>query len=74
MADLVCVGTFLAPPMAEVARGILESGGIEAVAVPDDSSGRLATGGLSVGGVRLMVRQEDAQKAKDLLKEFEQDG
>ena len=65
MADLICIKTYNNRHEAEVARGFLESGGIKAVISADDARLHLLLG----GGVRLLVKEEDVQKARELLKE-----
>ena len=65
---LVTVETFSSPWQAQLARACLESEGIHAV-VADEHFYRLY-GALSgtMGGVKLQVRPEEAQRAADLLR------
>ena len=58
MADdeLVVVGTFLNQIEADIAQGALEAANIESMVSADDA-----------GGVRLLVRAEDAEEATRIL-------
>ena len=68
-SDLVVVRAYATEGEAEVARGILESAGIDAM-IQADTAGRmrehLAWSGL---GHRVLVREEDAAEARSLLAE-----
>ena len=65
---LVCIAEFNTPIEASIARGMLEDNGIESVL---DGSTILSVIPVpaSIGGVRMMVREEDAQRARALLDE-----
>lgn len=52
---------------AEIARGMLEAEGIEAVIAADDCGGLRPFLGAASGGARLLVRRGDAEKARKLL-------
>jgi Putative prokaryotic signal transducing protein len=68
LTRLVTVETFSSPWEAQLARAALESEGIDAV-IADEHFLRLygaLTG--TLGGVRLQVRPEDADRATDLLR------
>ena len=54
---------------ALVVRGLLESNGIESIVRPDDLEQDL----FPVGGVAIMVREEQAEEAKQLIEAFRQD-
>jgi hypothetical protein len=62
---LVVVRTFLNRIDADLAQGALESAGIDAMVAADDAGGNRP--GLWMGGVRLLVREEDAQEAGKVL-------
>jgi hypothetical protein len=64
-AELVVVGTFLNRIEAELAQGALEAADIKAIVSADDA-GDLQPG-LWMGGVRLLVRAEDAEQAGAIL-------
>ena len=64
-AQLVVVGTFLNRIEAELAQGALEAADIKAIVSADDA-GDLQPG-LWMGGVRLLVRAEDAEQAGEIL-------
>jgi hypothetical protein len=65
--ELVVVGTFLNHIEAELAQGALEGGGIESLISADDAGGMRPH--LSLFGVRLLVRAEDAEQAGKILGE-----
>ena len=62
---LVVVRTFLNRIDADLAQGALESAGIDAMVAADDAGGNRP--GLWMGGVRLLVREEDAEQAGEIL-------
>ncbi len=63
---LVTVGTYPNKIDAELAQGALEAADIEAMVTADDAGGLQP--GLWVGeGVRVLVRAEDAERAKEIL-------
>jgi hypothetical protein len=53
---------------ALVVRGLLESNGIESLAQPNDLEQDL----FPVGGVAILVREEQAEEAKELIESFRQ--
>ncbi len=55
---------------ALVVRGLLESNGIESLTRPDDLEQDL----FPVGGVAIMVREEEAEEARELIAAFRQEG
>jgi hypothetical protein len=63
--DLVVVRTFLNRIDADLAQGALEAAGITAMVGADDAEGNQP--GLWMGGVRLLVREEDAEEAAEVL-------
>ncbi len=64
-AELVVVGTFLNRVEAEIAQGALEAAEIESIVSADDAGGMRPS--LWMGGVRLLVRAEDAERAGRLV-------
>ena len=63
---LVAVGTYPNKIDAEIAQGALEAADIDAMVAADDAGGLQP--GLWVGeGVRVLVRTEDAERAKEIL-------
>jgi len=62
---LVVVSTFLNEIDAEIARSALEAAEIESMVSADDAGG--VRPHLWMGGVRLLVRAEDAEKASEIL-------
>jgi putative signal transducing protein len=66
--ELVVVKTFGSRPEADLAKGALEAAGIDAMIQADTAGGmreHLAWSGL---GFRLLVREGDAETARDVLK------
>jgi hypothetical protein len=63
--ELVVVGTFLSRIEADVAQSALEAADIESMVAADDAGGLRP--GLWMGGVRLLVRADDAKQATDIL-------
>jgi hypothetical protein len=62
---LLPIRTFLSAIDAEVARGALAAAGIESMIRADDCGGTRPH--LWMGGVELIVRQEDAVRAEEIL-------
>jgi hypothetical protein len=62
---LVTIRTFLNKIDAELAQGALEAAGIDAMVSADDAEGNQPQ--LWMGGVRLIVREEDAEEAGKVL-------
>jgi hypothetical protein len=70
--ELVTVGRFSTLPEMDMARGLLESEGIDCL-TPEEHL-VAATGGIygqAVGWLRLQVRPQDAERAKALLESFD---
>jgi hypothetical protein len=66
---LVTVAVFVVVHEAEMARGFLESNGID-VFLADGAMSRIASHLTPmIGGIKLQVRQEDADRACELLSE-----
>ncbi|MCM1163587.1 MAG: DUF2007 domain-containing protein [Muribaculaceae bacterium] len=65
---LVCIAEFNTPVEANIAKGMLSDHGIESVL---DGSTILSVIPIpsSIGGVRMMVREEDAPEAERLLRQ-----
>ena len=63
--ELVSVGTFLTHIEADLARSALEAAGIESMIQSDDCGG--VRPHLWMGGIQLLVRDEDAQRALEIL-------
>ncbi len=67
--ELVVVGDFAQKMEAEIAQGALRANGIESILQADDAGGTEPS--LWVGGVKLLVRAEDASRASEILKPAE---
>jgi len=63
--QLIVVGTFLNQIDADVAKGALDAAGIESIISADDAGGQRPH--LWMGGIRLLVRAEDAEEATEIL-------
>ncbi len=64
MSQSVSVGSFGSVIEAEIAKSVLEANGVKAVVMADDAGGMLPPLG---GGVRLVVLEEDAELARQIL-------
>ena len=64
--DAVVIETFSSRAVAELAAGLLESEGIEALVMADDAGG-LYPMLQFIRGVRLLVAKEDAAQAREIL-------
>jgi hypothetical protein len=62
---LVPVATYVSNIEAELARSALEAAAIDALVQADDCGGTRPH--LWMGGIRLMVRAEDADRAREVL-------
>jgi hypothetical protein len=63
--ELVVIRDYLNKLEAELAHGALEAAGIHSIISADDAGG--TEPGLWMGGVRLLVRAEDAKQAEEIL-------
>jgi hypothetical protein len=68
MAELEMVEVYSSRTEAELAKGFLESMEIDTIILADDADQLYPSLG-AVRGVKLMAKQEDVEKAKELLKE-----
>ncbi len=68
MTDLICIKNYNNRTEAELVKSLLESSGIEAIISADDCGGMRPHLLLGTNGTRLLVKEEDAQKALDVLK------
>ena len=66
-SDLVIVQTFGSRPEADLAKGVLDAEGIDAL-IQADTAGRMREHlAWSGAGFRLLVREEDAAAAREIL-------
>jgi hypothetical protein len=65
--------TFHSRIEAEMAAGLLESEGVEAMVLADDAGGAYPSLQF-VRGVRLMVAAEDAYRAREILRDMAEPG
>ena len=66
-ANLVVAQTFANQAEAEIAKGALESAGISAMIQADSVGGMRPHIAWATGGFKLLVRDEDASAAHDIL-------
>lgn len=71
--DAVVLETFPSRMEAELAAGLLESEGIEALVQADDAGGAYPMLQF-VRGVRLLVSAEDQYRAREVLQAMEEEG
>jgi hypothetical protein len=64
-AELVVIRSYLNKPEAEIAQGALEAAQIRSMIGADDAGG--IGPHLWIGGVKLLVRAEDADRAEKIL-------
>ena len=74
MSDLVTVGNYFDRISAEIAKGVLDSDGIDSCISAGDMAGTRPSLLTGAGGVWLVVRAEDAGRASELLQAVWQDG
>ena len=67
MSDLICIKNYNNRTEAEIVKSLLEASGIEAVVSADDCGGMRPHLLLGTNGTRLLVKEEDAQKALEIL-------
>lgn len=63
--ELVVIHDYLNKAEAELAQGALQAAGIHSIISADDAGG--TEPGLWMGGIRLLVRAEDAKRATEVL-------
>jgi len=71
VADLVNIKTFLYRHEAEMAKGLLDEENIEAMISADDLGGYRPHLAFGMGGVQLLVKKEDVEKAQAIIKVLE---
>jgi hypothetical protein len=64
-SKLVVFRDFLNKAEAELAQGALEAQGVDAIVQADDAGGEEP--GLWMGGVKLLVREQDRERAEEIL-------
>ena len=71
MADLVCVKTYLYRHEAEIDQAYLEPYGVRSIVSAEDAGGMQPHLAFGMGGVKLLVLEDDAEKARELLESGE---
>jgi inosine/xanthosine triphosphate pyrophosphatase family protein len=71
--DAIVLETFFSRIEAEMAAGLLESEGVEAMVLADDAGGAYPMLQF-IRGVRLMVYREDEARAREILQAMEAQG
>jgi len=74
MSDIVEIASFGTTFEARTASAHLASEGIESSVLTDNAGGTIPSMSLLEGGVRLVTRSEDAQRARDILSTLEEEG
>ncbi len=72
MSDIVEIASFGSSFEAKTASAHLASEGITSSVVTDNAGGAIPSMSMLEGGVRLIVRTEDAQRARDILSVVEE--
>lgn len=72
MSDIVEIASFGSSFEAKTASAHLASEGITSSVVTDNAGGAIPSMSMLEGGVRLIVRTEDAQRARDVLSTVEE--
>ena len=67
MSKLVCVKTYPDRLEADLAKSLLEANGIKASVSADDAGGMRPDLGFTSGGVKLLILDENTDKAVELL-------
>lgn len=67
-AKLAVVQSYGSRPEADLAKGLLEDGGIQAMVQADTAGGMREHLAWSGAGFKILVREEDAAAARELLK------
>lgn len=73
MNDLISVRTFVQRFEAEIAQGLLSSEGIDSLISADDCGGQRPDLSMRMGGVQLIVRKEDFDRAEQILEVLEEE-
>jgi len=72
-ADLVVVHAFASEPEADMAKSALESAGIDAMIQADSAGGMRPHLAWSSGGFKILVRDEGAAAAREVLEPLDDD-
>lgn len=70
MKNLVIAETFYSASKAHIAKGVLEEEGIESM-IADETSAQVLSLTVGLGGIRLMVDEENLEKAKELISQMD---
>lgn len=73
MTDLIVVRTFSQRFEAEIAEGLLAAEGIDSLISADDCGGQRPDLSMRMGGVQLIVRQEEFERANQILEVLEEE-
>jgi len=73
MSDLINIRTFTQRFEAEIAQGLLADEGIESFILADDCGGQRPDLAVRMAAVQLMIREEDAEKAGEVLEILERE-
>ena len=73
MSKLKHLATSYNPVQANIIKGILETNDIPCILFDEDSFSAMSILSLAIGGIRIMVHQDDLKTAKKLLKDMDED-
>ncbi|MCL1593765.1 MAG: DUF2007 domain-containing protein [Actinomycetia bacterium] len=73
MTDVVEIATFGTTFEARTAAAHLKSEGIRSSVVTDNAGGAIPSMSLLEGGVRLVTTAEDAERARDILNDLDEE-
>lgn len=73
MIDLINIRTFTQRYEAEMAKGLLSEQGIESIILADDCGGQRPDLSVRMGGVQLLIRKKDIEKANEILEILEKE-
>lgn len=70
MKDLAIAETFYSASKAHIAQSLLEEEGIESM-ILDETAAQVQGFTIGLGGIRLMVKEEDLAQAQELIAKME---
>ena len=65
--NLVAIASYPSEPEAEMAKGALESAGIESMILGDSAGGMEPSVAFAHGGYQILVKEADVETAKEML-------
>jgi len=74
MPDIIEIARYSSEFAGQTAVAVLEAAGIDAHVLTDDAGGAIPSLTMLSGGVRIVVRSQDAAEARGILEESPEDG